>query len=84
MSEATSAHNIRKIVHGEHPDPFSVLGLHTIKGKDGESTILRAFVPWAQELSAIFDGAEAPVTLDRIHPGGFFAAASAISLSLPD
>ena len=75
MSEATSAHTIRKIVHGDHPDPFSVLGLHTFKSGDGgESTILRAFVPWAQELSAIFDGAEAPVTLERIHPGGFFAA----------
>ena len=74
MSEATSAHDIRQIAHGEHSNPFSVLGLHRIRANGTEAAVLRAFVPWAKQLSALFEGSDEPVALERIHPSGFFAA----------
>jgi 1,4-alpha-glucan branching enzyme len=75
MPEATSAHDVRQIVHGDHSNPFSVLGLHRVVSDGAETDILRAFVPWATELYAILSEVEEPVEMQRIHPSGFFVAA---------
>ena len=39
----------RQITKGEHPDPFSVLGLHEVDGK----LVVRAFVPGATEIEVL-------------------------------
>jgi 1,4-alpha-glucan branching enzyme len=51
-------------------DPFAVLGMH----RDGNATVVRAFLPWADEV-AVIDAASGKTagTLSRLDPEGFFA-----------
>ena len=64
---AISTEDARRIVHGHHDDPFSVLGPHKV----GRSRYVTAFDPGAHELSALVDGK--PHTLDPVPdaPGVF-------------
>lgn len=72
MAAATSERDIQQIVHGDHPDPFSVLGLHRVSLAEGPSTIARAFFPEARQVEVI--GADGEVfPLEQVHPAGFFA-----------
>src|SRR5258708_12906809 len=58
------------IVEGRHSDPFHYLGLHT----EGDSSVVRAFLPEASNVEAIGEHGEmAP--LARIHDSGLFAGA---------
>lgn len=79
---ATSSTDVNLIVHANHWNPFSVLGLHEVPGEDGESGtwILRAFLPearsaWVIDLTRGEPGK--PVAMERIHPDGFFVASFA-------
>ena len=53
------------IVEGRHSDPFRYLGLH----KEGDQTVVRAFLPEASNVEAIGEHGEAAV-LQRIHDAG--------------
>src|SRR3954453_5980279 len=56
---------------GAHPDPFRILGPHRV----GDSLVIRAFRPEAQEVWIVIDGGqEADVAANRIHANGFFQA----------
>jgi 1,4-alpha-glucan branching enzyme len=73
----TSANDVDLIVHANHWNPFSVLGLHKLPGNDRAlgTWIVRAFLPeartaWVVDLSRGEPGA--PVAMERIHPDGFF------------
>ncbi|HUE89128.1 MAG TPA: 1,4-alpha-glucan branching protein GlgB [Vicinamibacterales bacterium] len=63
---------IDAIALGLHGDPFAVLGPHdaTLDGRTG--VIIRAFRPYAAELTihTVRDGGVTPMT--RLHPDGFF------------
>src|SRR5688572_30814692 len=66
----TSVEAIRALAEGRHPDPFGLLGCHTLDGK----RIVRAFVPGARgiDIAAREDGR----LLGSLVPGhaeGFFA-----------
>ncbi|WP_315835043.1 1,4-alpha-glucan branching protein GlgB [Bradyrhizobium prioriisuperbiae] len=55
------------VIEGRHADPFHYLGPHP----EGETTVVRAFLPGALEVEAIEpDGHAAP--LSRIHEAGLF------------
>src|SRR6266853_337764 len=56
------------IIEGRHSDPFHYLGLH----KEGDKTVVRAFLPEASNVEAIGEHGEAAV-LARIHDAGLFA-----------
>src|SRR5258708_1973654 len=58
------------IIEGRHSDPFHYLGLH----KEGDKTVVRAFLPEASNVEAIGEHGEA-ATLARIHDAGLFAGA---------
>src|SRR6202011_5756482 len=58
------------IVEGRHSDPFHYLGLH----KEGDKTVVRAFLPEASNVEAIGEHGEA-AELQRIHDAGLFAGA---------
>ncbi|MGE5539711.1 MAG: 1,4-alpha-glucan branching protein GlgB [Gemmatimonas sp.] len=64
---------IASIVAGENGDPFSVLGMHH-DGPDGEWT-LRLFLPDARAVVALDAAGTVICQLDKVHPGGFWAAA---------
>ena len=59
---------IQAIVAGQHPDPFSILGLHQADGK----WVARAFVPYADTLEALARDGTALGVLEQRHPEGFF------------
>jgi 1,4-alpha-glucan branching enzyme len=44
------------ITRGDHPDPFSFLGMHLYESNDAKSVVIRAFVPEAEQLSVIETG----------------------------
>ena len=58
------------LVHGQHGDPFSILGPHAVGG--GRS--IRAFLPGASGIDVVAreDGSRLG-TLDLVHPSGLFA-----------
>ncbi|HLZ05843.1 MAG TPA: 1,4-alpha-glucan branching protein GlgB [Bradyrhizobium sp.] len=58
------------IVEGRHADPFRYLGLH----KEGEKTVVRAFLPDASNVEAVGEHGET-AKLSRIHDAGLFAGA---------
>src|SRR5579883_2678166 len=47
---STSSHDVDLIVHADHWNPFSVLGMHEWRGDNGapEGWIVRAFLPEAR------------------------------------
>jgi len=75
----TSQSDIDLIVHGNHWDPFSVLGLHELRSDNGKlkTWIIRAFLPeahsaWLVDLAHGEPGEAVP--MERIHQDGFFVA----------
>ena len=57
------------IATGGHGDPFAVLGPHQTKA----GTVIRSFQPQARRAWVL--SAAGDVEMDRVHPGGLFAAA---------
>jgi 1,4-alpha-glucan branching enzyme len=64
---------IEKIIHADHHDPFSILGIHPVQ-VDGERGVsIRAFLPEAAEASAVdSQDPNSAYPLSLIHPDGFF------------
>ena len=58
---------VADLLAGRHGDPFALLGPHAALG----GIVLRAFIPGAETLEVLRQGA-APVILDRRDPEGFF------------
>src|SRR3954453_9638842 len=58
------------IIEGRHSDPFHYLGLQ----KEGDKTVVRAFLPEASNVEAIDEHGET-ASLARIHDAGLFAGA---------
>jgi 1,4-alpha-glucan branching enzyme len=60
---------ILSVVAGDHPDPFSFLGMH--RSEDG--FVVRAFLPGASAVEVVSDSGDVLGALDPVHPGGIFA-----------
>jgi 1,4-alpha-glucan branching enzyme len=56
------------IIEGRHSDPFCYLGQH----KEGDKTVVRAFLPEASKVEAIGERGDV-ASLARIHDAGLFA-----------
>ena len=59
----------RAVTRGEHPDPFSFLGMH--EGEEG--LVVRAFVPGARSVSVLAEDGRPLGELEPAGPEGFFA-----------
>ena len=77
--QVTSQADIDLIVHANHWNPFSVLGLHELPGGTArlKEWVVRAFLPeartaWVVDLPRGEPGVLVP--MERIHPDGFFEA----------
>jgi 1,4-alpha-glucan branching enzyme len=75
----TSQSDIDLIVHADHWDPFSVLGIHELATDSAKQKtwVIRAFLPdaraaWVVDLEQGEPGKR--VAMERIHPDGFFVA----------
>src|SRR6266699_1206136 len=58
------------IIEGRHSDPFHYLGVH----KEGDKTVVRAFLPEASNVEAVGEHGET-AKLSRIHDAGLFSGA---------
>jgi 1,4-alpha-glucan branching enzyme len=74
MAEATREHDIEEIVRAQHPNAFGVLGMHRVSLVRGWVNVVRAFVPWARELTVVPQNGEPPAEMRRVHSEGFFEA----------
>ncbi len=63
---------VAAIVAGDHPDPFSFLGLQEVDG----GPVVRTFLPGARTVQVVSRG-EVLGSLERIHPEGLFAGSVA-------
>ncbi len=74
MAAATSEQDIQHIIHGEHPNPFSVLGLHTVDLSAGPAAVVRALLPDARNVWVVEDATRAITLMKRRDPRGFWEA----------
>jgi 1,4-alpha-glucan branching enzyme len=66
---------VETLVHGEHLDPFHILGPH-LEQRDGRSTLLiRAFHPGATHVALVDTTTGTHHRAEKIHPEGLFEAA---------
>src|SRR5437870_2128794 len=75
----TAQTDVELIVHANHWDPFSVLGIHEVAaGPSGrKQQLIRAFLPEAESAWVVDISQGEPgqlVAMDRIHEDGFFVA----------
>ena len=64
-----AAADIAALAGADHPDPFSVLGMHAVSGK----LCVRAVLPNAESVEVIDVSTGRPVaSLERVHPCGVF------------
>ncbi len=71
MSATLTTNIIESISNGEHGDPFSVLGLHTISQDKKEKLVLRVFRPEAKHVF-VNVGKAKPIALERVSAEGLF------------
>ena len=71
MSSTLSKEIIASISNGTHGDPFSVLGLHTVKDNGKEKLVIRALRPEAKAISVNIGSAK-PLALNKISDEGLF------------
>jgi 1,4-alpha-glucan branching enzyme len=74
MPVATRKDDVLGIVNAEHSNPFGVLGFHRALLMEGPMSVVRAFVPWAERLELVENGASGAIGMERIHEAGFFEA----------
>ena len=72
-----SPDEISQLVHANHWNPFSLLGLHEVGTGDSRAWVVRAFLPeareaWVVDLSRGEPGVRVP--MERIHQDGLFEA----------
>ncbi|MFT5367080.1 MAG: 1,4-alpha-glucan branching enzyme [Candidatus Latescibacterota bacterium] len=72
MPSITSQQDIDQILHGNHHDPFSVLGMHTVRLPQVQGIVIRAYFPGAENITATSD--QTPVALVQYQQTGFFEA----------
>jgi 1,4-alpha-glucan branching enzyme len=63
---------IDQIVHGDHSDPFHILGAHAVQ-TPAVGLAIRAFFPEALQAWVIPDGQpESPIPMEKVRPEGFY------------
>ena len=63
------------LIRGESGDPHHILGPHYVGDAAKRQVVVRAFIPRSSRVTLILDAApEAPITAERIHPAGIYAA----------
>ncbi|KAA0224113.1 1,4-alpha-glucan branching protein GlgB [candidate division KSB1 bacterium] len=73
---ATVSHkDFDRIVHGDHHDPFSILGIHKVALAQGNGIVIRVFAPEADRVNVIMpDEAGAATPMHKTNGMGFFVA----------
>ena len=75
MVTTTSVSELMRIVHLEHHNPHSVLGMHETETLGRRALAVRVFLPYAREV-VVMDEKEPHLTYHcvKLHEDGFFEA----------
>ena len=72
----TISSEIDRIVHGEHHDPFAVLGMHEGEAAGGKRVVVRAFIPDAVQVWVIdAHHPDREYRMEQVRAEGFFELA---------
>ena len=66
--------NFEKIISGQHHDPNSVLGPHSSKNPNSQTSVVRAFLPAAKKVWIANPSGSVLQEMRRIHHSGLFQA----------
>lgn len=72
MKTTASSNAIKRIIHTEHHDPFSVLGAHVVEIKGKHAVAVRVFLPEAKKVSVIDVTTSAEYEMIKIVEDGFY------------
>jgi 1,4-alpha-glucan branching enzyme len=72
MASATLQIDLQQIVSAEHPDPFRVLGMHTVSIGGELRLVVRAFLPGAEAVWLADAEGRDVGPMECAHPEGFF------------
>jgi 1,4-alpha-glucan branching enzyme len=70
MNTTAKIDEVLRVINAEHPDPFSVLGMHRLESQD--AMVVRAYLPNAQAIDVVPLSGGKRYKMDRIHENGFF------------
>ncbi|MBI3935216.1 MAG: 1,4-alpha-glucan branching protein GlgB [Acidobacteria bacterium] len=66
---------VKRILRGQHSDPFHILGAHPAHPDGKSGVVVRAFLPQAEKVSVLrAEHRNDPVPMERFHAEGFFEA----------
>ena len=65
---------IQKIIYSMHPDPFEVLGAHTVKWGGKDAVAIRAFLTEADQVAVTNERTGQRYPMKKLHKDGFFEA----------
>ncbi|HZG43186.1 MAG TPA: 1,4-alpha-glucan branching enzyme, partial [Longimicrobium sp.] len=74
MASATLLHDVNLILSALHPDPFRVLGMHTVSIGGELRLVVRAFLPGATSVFLADEDGEDVARMECGHPEGFYEA----------
>ncbi|MBW3573225.1 MAG: 1,4-alpha-glucan branching protein GlgB [Gemmatimonadetes bacterium] len=72
MASATLLIDLEQILSGEHPDPFRVLGMHTVSIGGELRLVVRAVLPGAESVWVAGADGRDVAPMEQVHPDGFF------------
>lgn len=75
MPLATLEHDVNLIVHGDHANPFGVLGMHEAEIDGVGVLVVRAFLPAAETVGVVEAETGEVHPMERVHEAGFFEVA---------
>jgi len=74
MASATLLHDVNLLLSAEHPDPFRVLGMHTVSIGGELRLVVRAFLPGATSAFLADEDGKDVADMECGHPDGFYEA----------
>ncbi len=74
MAVATLDHDIQRLLHAEHDDPFRVLGMHRVSLGGEIRLVVRSFLPDAARAWVVDQETGEEREMTRVHGDGFFEA----------
>jgi 1,4-alpha-glucan branching enzyme len=72
MASATLLIDLQQILKAEHPDPFRVLGMHTVSVGGELRLVVRAFLPGAESVWVADADGHDVAPMEQVHPDGFY------------
>jgi 1,4-alpha-glucan branching enzyme len=72
MASTTLHSDVEQVLGARHPDPFRVLGMHTVSLGGELRLAVRAFLPGAESVAVLDEEGREVAPMEAVHAAGFF------------